>query len=205
MSESLFIRWRCTLNESISPEPVLVQDGNHRILQVTVIVEVDASINRRSIPLPDGPVLATVKKLDQECARLQIDLFLVVVEIRILRLHPLLNFRLIISIKLEAVGVHFEADDQVRPMFGLLIPQKSHPGNDGFFDYGIDHAGVYQADGPHDLKGAILLEIAPVAIVILNREFLIAETRGKKNHHKKGSEVPHSNSVMSIQTKIYPT
>lgn len=155
-------------NEAICPEAILVQNGDHCILKVPVVVKIDTAIQGGGIPLPDGAILTAVEELNQQGAGPHVVFLLVVVEVLVLRLHPVFNIRLVIPVETEAVLIHLKGYDQVRTVFGLLIPQKPHPGNDGLFNNRIYHAGIRQSRGAHDFKSAILLEIAAVAVVILH-------------------------------------
>ena len=55
----------CLLDKALSPEPVFVQDGDHRILEVALVAEVNAAVQGGGVALPDGAVLAAVEELYQ--------------------------------------------------------------------------------------------------------------------------------------------
>jgi hypothetical protein len=52
-SQPLVLDHGRAFDKAVGPEPVFVQYGDHGVLQVAVIVEVDASVNGCGVALPD--------------------------------------------------------------------------------------------------------------------------------------------------------
>src|SRR5688572_27492200 len=68
-------------HEPFGPETVFVQNGDYRIAQVAAVAEIDASIERGGVSLPDRAVLAAVVKLNEERACFQAILLRIVLNI----------------------------------------------------------------------------------------------------------------------------
>jgi hypothetical protein len=60
------------LHKSFGPKTVLIQDGNHCVAQVTLIVEIDTSVIGGSIALPNRSILSSIIKLNQQRATFKI-------------------------------------------------------------------------------------------------------------------------------------
>lgn len=140
-----------------------------------LIVKINRAVQGCGVALPNRSVLAPVEKLNQQSARFHVILLAGIVDIFALSFHPFLNIGLIVAIEAQAVAIHFEADYQVGSVVALLISKKTHPRDDRFFDDLIGHRGILHSHGTHDIERPILFEITPVAIIILNRQFLVAK------------------------------
>ena len=66
--EAFFIRDWSALDKPISPESVFVQNRDHSVLEMPVVVKINVPVHGCSIALPDGSVLPAVKKLNEKCA-----------------------------------------------------------------------------------------------------------------------------------------
>ena len=156
-------------NETVSPESVLVEDGNDGVFQMAIVVEVDAAVQRCGIPLPNGPVLPPVEELDEQRSRFQVIPLLVVGQVFLLILDPVFNIGLRITGKPEAVGKHPEGDKQMRPVTHLPVPEELHSADNRFLNHLAKDTGVRLTARMDHFKGPVTLEIPSVTVVVLDR------------------------------------
>jgi len=200
--EAFFLAgWLSAFHETVSPESVLVQYGNHRVFKVPVIVEINASVQRGCIALPNGSVLPAVEELDEQRTGLQVVFLLIVVQVLFLTLHPVFNVGLSISGKAKAVGKHLERNEQVGPVTYLSVAQKLHPANDRFLYDLIREAGVCLASRMHHFERTVALEIAAVTVVVLHRQLLVSHAGGKEESQEKQKGCSHGFQVSEINAR----